>query len=160
MADFSSYRLYEQGAGSSRRRIVELITRAKGERMVRSATARAGLDWDGKTLCFERIDTSAASVVPAFVVANMPAPMEQDLSADISNPAFAKAEVQAIAGRWFKHGRSRTARMTDEQRANRKGRYGMPLPPVDLVERAVNKYEGYKLLGPALQELVREVACL
>jgi hypothetical protein len=156
--DYKSYRLYEQGAGQSRR-IVGLITRAAGERMVRSKTAHAGLDVDGKTLCFERIETSSENAVPTFIAANKPAPIDVEISVEVSSTAFSKAEVQAIAGSNFRHGRSRTARMTDEQRKQRKNKYGRPLAPEDLTERALNKVNAWSQI-PVLLDRVREVAAV
>lgn len=149
--DFLSYRLYEQGAGLGRR-IVRLVTRSQGERMVRSKTAQAGLDWDGETLCFQLIDASAVSAVPTFV------PM-QALEIERSSTAFSQPEVMAIAGNQFRHGRSLTSRMTEEQRKNRKDRRGKQLPPEDLAERAANKLQAWGQL-PALLDRVREVATL
>jgi hypothetical protein len=144
--DFKSYRLYEQGAVSSRR-VVALISRAKGERMVRSMTAQAGLDRDGETLCFHLLEASSACAVPTFVPKNTNVTLTDEAIAEVSSAAFARAEVQAIAGRWFKHGSSRTARMNEEQRKNRRNQYGIPLPPVDLVERATQKYEHWQEIG-------------
>jgi hypothetical protein len=156
--DYKSYRLYEQGVGQSRR-IVGLVTRANGERMVRSKTAQAGLDVDGETLCFERIEASAVNAVPTFIVANKPTTIDVAIPMEVSSTAFSKAEVQAIAGSNFRHGRSRTARMTEEQRKQRKDKSGRPLAPEDLTERALNKRNAWSQI-PVLLDRVREVAAL
>jgi hypothetical protein len=154
--DFTSYRLYERGAGP-RGRIVGLISRAKGERMVRSKTAQAGLDWDGETLCFERIGTGAASAVPTFVPAR-PVLEPSELPIERSSTGFTQPEMNAIAGTNFRYGRSRTSGMTEEQRQSRLDRRGKRLPEEDLVETATNKLRAWQQLGPALQQLVREAA--
>jgi hypothetical protein len=167
--DFQSYRLYELGATGSRR-ISELITRAKGERMVRSKTAEAGLDLDGKTLCFMRLDASSANAVPTIVPPKKLARSAEELPAEISSAAFSIPEMSAVAGTKFRHGRSRTARMSEQQRQSRVERifedsiarngYGIRAKPEDMVERATNKYLGFQTLGPAFQDLIREVASL
>jgi hypothetical protein len=164
--DFKSYRLYEQGAGL--RRVVKLITRTEGERMVRSETAQEGLDWDGVTLCFQLIGASAASAVPTFV----PRSKMGITGLETPNTAFSQPEVLAIAGTKFKHGRSRTKRMSDAQREDRARRiyddgivrngarvYGLKVGPEDLVERATNKYNAWATL-PVLMDRFREVASL
>jgi len=156
--DFTSYRLYERGAGQSRR-IVALISLAKGECMVRSKTAQAGLDWDGETPCFERIGTSMASAVPTFVLGQGLASVDSDLPFEPSSTAFSEPEVQAIAGSRFRHGRSLTVRMTEEQRQNRKDRRGKKLPPEDLTERATNKIKAWQQI-PALMDRFHEVAAI
>jgi hypothetical protein len=156
--DFYSYRLYEQGAGQSRR-IVELITRAKGERMVRSKTAVEGLDWDGETLCFVRIGTSSVNAVPTFGLGVNWVPADAEPEIERSSTAFSKPEVMALAGTRFRHGRSLTARMTEEQRKNRKDRRGKQLGPEDIVERATNKAKAWSQI-PVLLDRVREVAGL
>ena len=167
MIDFTSYRLYELGATGSRR-ISELITRAKGERMVRSKTAAAGLDLDGKTLCFMRIDASNANAVPAIVRANKPVSTEE-LPIEVSSTAFSIPEMDAVAGTRFKHGRSRTASMSEYQREARVKRiydesvarngYGVKAKPEDMVERATNKAKAWQQI-PVLMDRMREVASL
>jgi hypothetical protein len=155
--DFSSYRLYEPGFRGGPR-IVGLISREKGERMVRNQTAETGVDWDGKTLCF--FSKAAKQVKP--LVSTRPS-QQIDVSAEASNTAFSRAEVDAIAGTKFRYGGSRTIEMTEEARSNRTHPVThRVLPPEDLIERATNKFNAWQQLGPALQELVRvgDVAAL
>jgi hypothetical protein len=169
MDNTKSYRLYEPGAGLGARRIVGLISRASGERMVRGKTAQAGLDWDGETLCFERIDASAARAVPTFVPAGARRGDDEGPVLERSSTAFSQPELMAIAGGNFKGGKSRTERMSEAQRVARQERiYDESLrttgrivkaKPEDLVERANNKQRAWERMGPALQELlVGEVA--
>jgi hypothetical protein len=160
--DFKSYRLYEQGAGQQLR-VVELITRAAGERMVRRKTALAGVDVDGETLCFQLVEARSSSAVPAFV----PQSALGLAGLETPNTAFSQPEMLAIAGTNFKHGRSRTARMNDAQREERARRiydetFGrVKVGPEDLVESATNKFKAWAQL-PVLQDRFRVVdgACL
>lgn len=149
--DAKFFRLYEGD------RVSGLITWAEGRRMLAAepATAECDVEPDGKTLCFRRIlpEQPVRFLRAAGVV-------EFESSVDPSSCAFSVSEVMAIAGSNFRHGRSRTARMTDEQRANRKGRFDKPLPPEDLVERAKNKQEEWARLGPSFSDLVRVSASL
>lgn len=154
--DTTSYRLYEITPNGSRR-IAELISRAKAERLVRSKSATEAVDWDGKTTCYFRMVQPKGSKAFRLGMAPVFVPVAEAES-ERSNTAFSKPEVSALAGTNFRHGRSLTARMTEEQRQNRKNRHGKRLPTEDVVERATNKKKAWELMGPALQELVREVA--
>ena len=63
------------------------------------------------------------------------------------NPMFSQAEVHAIAGTNFKHGRSRTASLTEAQRAERKDvKTGQRLVAEDLIERSTEKIKCFQ--GP------------
>lgn len=169
--DYRSYRLYEQGAGPTKR-FVKLITRVEGERMVRSKTALEGLDWDGVTPCFRLIDASAAGAVPTMKKSAKPFSNDDHVPAEVSSAAFSQPEMMAIAGTKFKHGRSRTARLNEEQREARVQRIydegllrngatvrGIKVKPEDTVERATNKYRAWATI-PALMDRVRVVASL
>jgi hypothetical protein len=146
-----SYRVYE------RDRVVELVSRERGLSLMKAGSVEEICDEHGQTLCFLRV----AKRKPAAAPLGMRGVMVGEAEVERSSTAFTRPEVQALAGRHFRHGRSLTARMTDEQRANRVSRRtGRRLPPVDLVERAVNKFDAWAKIGPALQELVREVECI
>lgn len=153
--DFRSYRLYEPGLNGGSR-IVGLISRVKGERMVRKETAETGVDEDGETLCFRLKDIQRLGKRDSLVFANAKPVTQFPADAEPSSTVFSQGELMALAGRTFKHGRSRTARMSDEQRAQRKDKYGRQLALEDLVERATNKFTVWAELGPALKELVHE----
>lgn len=163
IVDFKSYRLYEQGA-DSQWRIVRLVSRDEGERMVDSETAQAGLDWDGVTLCFQLNEASRVSVVPASSRTKI-----SGVEIDPSNSAFSQPEIMAIAGTKFKHGRSRTASMNEPQREARAKRiyeasllkpsYPVKVGPEDMVERATNKMDAWARM-PVLMDRFREVATL
>jgi len=169
--DFKLYRLYEQGAGPGRR-VVKLVTRSQGERMVRSKTAQQGLDWDGVTLCFQLIDTRASGAVPTYQEKNKGSFSNlsiDEMPAEISSAAFSQPEMMAIAGTKFRHGRSRTARMSEQQRRARVQRIyddgvlrngstirGIKVKPEDLVERATNKFRAWQQI-PVLMDRFREV---
>lgn len=155
--DYTSYRLYDISLDGSRR-IAELISGAKAGRMVRAGTVTEAIDWDGKTPCFLRMDKASAVMArPVFAPKTIAL---EDAEAERSNTAFSKPEVMALAGRHFRHGRSRTARMAEHQREQRRDMRGRRLPAEDIVERATNKYDAWAQLGPALKELVREVPSL
>lgn len=164
--DFNSYRLYEPGAGPTKR-FVKLVTRGEGERMVRSKTAQEGLDWDGVTPCFRLIGSGAAGAVPTT-------PQSAMGLAGLETPAtaFSMAEMNAIAGTKFKHGRSRTARMSEAQRQARVQQIyddgivrngatirGIKANAEDMVERATNKFRGFQQMS-ALMDRVRVVASI
>lgn len=168
MIDYKSYRLYEQGDGPTRR-FVKLVTRVEGERMVRGNMAQAGLDHDGETLCFRLTEASVAATVRKAIPAGY---QDNDMPAEISSAAFSQPEMMAIAGTKFKHGRSRTARMSEEQRQARVKRIyddglvrngatvrGVKVKPEDMVERATNKFRGFALY-PMLMDRVRVVAAI
>jgi hypothetical protein len=148
--DYKSYRLYEKRAGQELR-LVELVTRAKGERMIMAKTAEAGFDVDGVTLCFQLTRTAATTTTSQSAMGMT--------GLETTNAAFTLPEMDAIAGVNFKHGRSRTARMSEQQRKERKDKYGIPLPPEDRVEKATNKYKAWAQI-PVLMDRVRVVASL
>lgn len=145
--DSSSYRLYEF-ARSGSPRIVQLITRSKGERMVRKQLADVIADEGGKLLCFQ-LKASTAPVRALVMDVSRTSYVKVD--SEPSNMAFSQAEMNAIAGTKFKHGRSRTARLSDEQREERAKRIyeatlmetgrGVKVGPEDIVERATKKLE-------------------
>jgi hypothetical protein len=144
---FESYRVYEFNRNGSRR-IVELATLRRGQRLVRRGVAEEALDWDGKTLCYRLKD-------------DMPN-LARALGADgyrpgydgPSNAALTLAEVDAVAGTNFKYGRSRTAGMSEEKRLNRvHPKTHKVLPAEDIVERATAKLQAWARVGPALAEI-------
>ena len=161
--DASSYRLY-QFSETARASIAKLITRRAGERMVRQGLAEEGVDLDGKTTCFRLLRCSKQASKPA------PA-REIVIDSDESDRGFSRDEVMAIAGRHFRHGRSRTARMSDEQRAARAKRiydesvmrngFGVKVGPEDIIERATNKFNVWNEIGSLLAEVKTvDSACL
>lgn len=144
-----SFRLYGVSV-RSRGPVVALITRKQADRLVKRGAAEEGLDLDGKTTCFRmtghRPRRASAAGLNAVTLS--------EFESQQSNTAFSQAEVMAIAGRWFKHGRSRTARMSEAQRAARINRKnGKRLPAEDLVERATNKYEAWNQIGSLLSDV-------
>lgn len=151
--DTGSYRLYAFGA----RRVIALTSRKAVQRLVKQGRAEEGVDIDGKTVCFRML-----------VSEKKPSASTQDSTVDTvssseqSSAAFSQAELLAIAGRHFRHGRSRTARMTDAQRAARVNpENGRKLPEEDIVERATNKYNAWQQIGSLLAEVKHvESACL
>jgi len=143
--DFSSYRLYHaDGAGHT------LVSRSEGNRLVRRKLAQEGIDVDGVTPCFLSLKSSVARAARRRTL-----PAETN-SSDETCRTFARNEVLAIAGRHFKHGRSRTARMSEAQRAERAARIyeksmeqtgvGIKVHPEDLVERASNKFDNFRFV--------------
>jgi hypothetical protein len=165
--DFGSYRLYEQGAGPEPR-IVRLVTRDEGECMVHSETALAGVDRDGRTLCFLLQEASAASAVPTYRETKKSSKLT-GMDLEPSNAVFTRPEMMAIAGSNFKHGRSRTASMNELQREARAKRIyeasllktscPVKVGPEDMVERATNKMKAWAQI-PVLQDRMRTVASL
>lgn len=144
--DLGSYRLYGFSA-SLRASIVKLVSRRTGERMVRRGLAEEGLDLDGITPCFRKLRAEKPSN-------HRRRPVEPASDSDESSAAFSQSEVMAIAGTEFRHGRSRTMRLTDEQRDLRVNpRTGRKLPPEDIVERATNKYAQWAKIGNLLAEV-------
>lgn len=153
-ADYTSYRLYDISLDGSRQ-IAELISRAKADRMIRANSITEAVDWDGKATCFLRMEKpKVVRLYPVYAPVTISL---EDAEAERSNAAFSKPEVMALAGRTFRHGRSRTARMTEYQREQRRDKCGKRLRPEDVVERATNKQDAWAKLGPALKELIREV---
>jgi hypothetical protein len=126
--------------------------------MVRAGLAEELLEWDGKTTCYRQIPKSERErvVVSPRVAESDKAPVDTGSAA-----ALTQKEVMAVAGTNFKHGRSRTACMTEEQRLRRiNGRNGDRLPPEDLVERATAKLQAWAQIGPMLQGASKGTACL
>jgi hypothetical protein len=148
--DNKSYRLYEIFGPDLVEHRVSLISRSYADRLVACGQAEEALDVDGKTPCFiwlkpvERVASSRRA----------DSAESGQSGSDVSCAAFSFAEVQAIAGSKFRHGRSRTARMTDEQRARRiNRRTGRMLPSEDIVERATNKLKQWNTIGNLLAEV-------
>lgn len=144
MRDTSIHRLYEAAPNGSKR-IVRLITQTVGERMVRAGRAERGLDWDGETACYMRQRCARNRNTAAAI-----SPEMQE-----STSALTLAEVDAIAGTNFKHGKSRTAHLTESQKLSR-GEHPMThrvLPPEDLVELATAKLKAWARIGPAIAAL-------
>lgn len=160
--DTGTYRLYEPGQVGGPR-IVGLVSRVVGERMVRNQTAETGVDCDGATLCYMKKERNPP-------VAAKPRPVTMTPSdSDPSNVAFSQPEMMAIAGTNFKHGRSRTKSMSEYQREKRQQRileesierngYAIKVGPEDIVERATNKLAAWAQIK-VLQDRVRVVATL
>jgi hypothetical protein len=151
--DTGSYRLYAFGE----RRVLALTSRRAAERLVKKGRAEEGVDVDGKTVCFRMLVYVAKPSKARESAADKLASNSEE-----SSTAFSQAELLAIAGRHFRHGRSRTARMTDAQRAARiNPKNGRKLPEEDIVERATNKYDAWQQIGSLLQEVKTvESACL
>lgn len=150
MGSSVSFRLYEV-ADRGADRIKALITRREGNAMVGRSAAIEGLDRDGKTPCF--------FCLPGPKVRMKSVPLPRSLqpyfeTATANN--FTKPEVVALAGRHMKDSRSRTAKMTEEQRRARCDRRGNKLPAEDVMERATNKETAWAAMGPALSDLVVE----
>src|SRR6185312_13451098 len=99
--DFSSYRLYRADGTHT------LISRDAGGRLVRRKLAQEGTDTDGVTLCFLSLKVLVAR-------AGRRRTLRRDTdSSEETCRTFSRNEVLAIAGRHFKHGRSRTAQMSE-----------------------------------------------
>lgn len=152
--DMGSYRLYGFST-TLQSSIVGLISRKTGERMVRRGLVEEGVDLDGATPCFRKLQPERGAKKSVPVV-------EFAIDSDESSAAFSQAEVMAIAGTGFRNGRSRTARMTDEQRAARVNlRTGRKLPAEDIVEKATNKFTQWNKIGNLLSEVMTvERVCL
>lgn len=148
--DTKSYRLYEIFGPDLVDHRVSLISRRHADRLVDRGKAAKGLDVDGKTTCFMWL--KPIERVPSSRPAGQQEPAE--VSSEASSTAFSFEEVQAIAGSKFRHGRSLTARMTEEQRLRRSNRKtGKALPAEDIVERATNKLKQWNKVGNLLAEL-------
>lgn len=147
-----SYRVYEEHLSGSFR-IVELASLRRARHLVRSSEVREAVELDGETPCFVRVKVAGGSsrVLGRCAVSSREPVVER------SSTAFTLPEVDALAGVNFRHGRSRTANLTDEQRLARVDKRGRQLPIEDVVERAANKKLEWGKMGPGLQELVREV---
>jgi hypothetical protein len=163
--DANSYRVYEF-SDTSTRSIVKLVSRSMGDRMVRKGSAELMLEWDGKTPCYRLIPSAKAARKQMWrprVEAVNPIDLVPSLE---SSTAFSQAELLAIAGTKFKHGRSRTARMTEHQKAERVKRFaadhGIRVAMEDQVERATDKKREWEQMGSLLQDVVvvGESVCL
>jgi hypothetical protein len=148
-----SYRVYEEHVSGSFR-IIELASLRRARRLVKTGDVREAAEQDGETPCFVMVKVVGGTPQAAL---GMRVVNPKDMEIDRSSTAFTIPEMNALAGTKFRHGRSLTARMSEENRAKRKDRRGRQLPVEDLVEKATNKKTEWGLSGPALQELVREV---
>lgn len=150
--DTKSYRLYEVFGPDLVEHRVSLISRRHADRLVARGQAEEGLDVDGKTPCFMWLKP----IQRASSSRQADQQESAEVSSEASSTAFSFEEVQAIAGSKFRHGRSRTARMTEEQRLRRTNRKtGKALPAEDIVERAANKLKEWNKVG----NLIAEVGC-
>ena len=151
-----SLRVYEAHF-NGKPRIRELVSVRKATRMVKAGDATVSTELDGETVCLVLIGPEVGAPLRPL---GMRVVNPKDMDLERSSTAFTLPEVNALAGTNFRHGRSLTARMTEEQRQARKDKRGNQLPSEDLIERATNKKIAWGRLGPALQELVRLVPSL
>ncbi|GGA80836.1 hypothetical protein GCM10011507_35070 [Edaphobacter acidisoli] len=159
--EIESYRLYGYGAVL---RIEAFVSLRAGRRMARRGHVEEGMDRDGITPCFRRLR-------PLAKQRKMRPTRKVEVRDEDAVVVFARKDVEALAGRSFKDGRSHTARMSEEQKVARVERIfaesversgvGIHVKMEDRVERATNKQNAWGKIGNLLNEVrVVESACL
>ena len=154
MSDYPYCRLY----GHDSLRVERFVSVSAGRSMARKGHVEEGLDRDGVTPCFRRLRPLAKQVKAR-------ATRKVDVRDEDDVVVFARKDVEALAGRCFKDGRSRTARMSEEQKSARVQRIfaqnGAHVGMEDRVERATNKQRAWARIGGLLNEVkMVESACL